>query len=80
MEMDGVHQINCVLSSQELYELVQNPPGDCQPSSFVWEEAWWCALETELLTHFDSAFFSSGGVLEGIVSSVLREHPSASVQ
>ena len=75
MEMDGVHQINCVLSSQELYELVQNPPGDCQPSSFGWEEAWWRALETELLTHFDS-----GGVLEGIVSSVLREHPSASVQ
>ena len=80
MEKDGVHHIDCVLSSQELYELMQNPPSACPSSSFVWEDAWWRALEMELVTPFDSAFFSSGGVLEGIVASVLRERPNASVQ
>nr|AHC97348.1 cytosolic Fe-S cluster assembly factor [Blastocystis sp. ATCC 50177/Nand II] len=80
LDADGTRHVNCVLSSQELFDLIQNPPDFRHASSVVWNEAWWSALEAPLLTDFDAALFSSGGVLEGVVASVVASRPSANVE
>lgn len=80
LDADGTRHVNCVLSSQELFDLVQNPPDFRHASSVAWDEAWWSALEAPLLTNFDSALFSSGGVLDGVVASVVASRPSARVE
>ena len=80
LDADGTRHVNCVLSSQELFDLVQYPPDFRHASSVVWDEAWWSALEAPLLTDFDTALFSSGGVLEGVVASVVASRPSAHVE
>ena len=46
----------------------------------AWDEAWWSTLEAPLLTNFDTALFSSGGVLEGVVANVVASRPSAHVE
>ncbi|KAM7453778.1 hypothetical protein BLSTO_05470 [Blastocystis sp. subtype 1] len=80
LDADGTRHVNCVLSSQELFDLLQNPPDFRHGSSVAWDEAWWSALEAPLLTNFDTVLFSSGGVLEGVVASVVASRPSAHVE
>lgn len=72
MSPDGIHSVNCVLSSQELYDLLQKP-GEPTVEGIQWDEEWWRELEGLCLTEYSDRFLSSGGALSSIVSSVQKQ-------
>ena len=80
LDADGVRHVNCVLSSQELFDLLQSPPDLPAVTSVAWDTEWWSALETPLQTDFNAPLFSSGGVLEGVVASVMASRPKARME
>lgn len=68
-----MHSVNCVLSSQELYELLQKPM-EPRVEEIQWDEEWWRELEGLCLTEYADRFMSSGGALSSIVSSLQKKY------
>ena len=79
LDSSHIPAINCVLTSQEILELLQRPLPPL-PSLVSWDEEWWRSMESRCLTCFDDVLMSSGGVLKSIVGEVMQKNPSAKLK
>ena len=74
----GSQDIDCVLTSQEIYELLQKPsPEVVQSNSLQLDVNWWNQFN---VSAFNELLCSSGGVLIALIHHVLSQHPDAVVQ
>ena len=82
MDPAGIHEIDCVLATQEIAELLEKPAPSAPsaPSAPVrvwWDEKRWEATESGCRTAFDDVLMSSGGVLQSLLKFELLSRPAA---
>ena len=76
MDPAGIHDIDCVLATQEIAELIAKPVPIGEPR-IEWDEKRWEAMEAMCSTAFDDVLMSSGGVLQSLLKMELLSRPAA---
>lgn len=79
MDPAGIHDIDCVLATQEIADLMQKP-APAETSRVLWDEKRWEAMESGCLTAFDDVLMSSGGVLQSLLKFELLSRPAARLE
>ena len=79
MDPAGIHEIDCVLATQEIAELLEKPAPSAPsaPIRVWWDEKRWEAMESGCRTAFDDVLMSSGGVLQSLLKFELLSRPAA---
>lgn len=76
MDPAGIHDIDCVLATQEIAELLEKPAPSAS-HRVGWDETRWEAMESGCRTAFDDVLMSSGGVLQSLLKFELLARPAA---
>ena len=76
MDPAGIHDVDCVLATQEIAELIAKPVPIGEPR-IEWDEKLWEAMEAMCSTAFDDVLMSSGGVLQSLLKMELLSRPAA---
>ena len=79
MDPAGIHDIDCVLATQEIADLMQKP-APAEACHVLWDEKRWEAMESGCLTAFDDVLMSSGGVLQSLLKFELLSRPAARLE
>ena len=80
-----IHDVDCVLSSQEIFELIEQESiheHDISSSSYEnqWKTSWLYPYTEKACSSWNEPFTSSGSILFAIIQSMLEKYPSAYLQ
>ena len=78
LSSEGSQDVDCVLTSQEIFDLLQKPfPERIPTHSVPLNVDWWNQFH---ISSCNDVLSSSGGVLLALIHHILSQHPKAVIQ